>query len=1062
MNQDRDQDALSTTPAGQTPEECDCRSYVSRLPRRRFLKLAGASMIAGPFAGGLFPMAGPFGAADVTSNHLVPADKKLSEAWIRALFERGTKEVFRGKSLDNIGMPCGGIATGQLYLCGDGTLGCWQIFNNAVSNWVGSTNSTYEHRGIPRPVDQGFAVAVKAGAEWVWKPLCKEGFSDVEFQGEYPIGNVRYAEVGFPAAVRLEAFSPFIPLNAKDSTLPATVFHITVKNTSGAPVRVKTSGWLQNAAALYSAAQFGAIRRSQVLSEDAFRTVLHMIAPTPEYTQSDKIKREPILFADFEGKDYAPWSVEGEAMGSAPATGTLPDQQEVTGFEGKGLVNSFVGGDDPKGRLTSPVFTIERRFINFLIGGGMGSDVSMNLEIGGETVRTASGFNNEQLKWQSWTVADLEGKQARLVIVDEKSGGWGHINVDQIEFSDTRHDDGPQTVEEASDYGTMALACLGATEVPAAPYPGKPADQYVFDGDISFDAQAVRLGYVQAAEVALAPGAEAVFSFAIAWHFPNQENGHEYAARFADALAVLRYVQEHQSRLTADTRLWRDTFYDSTLPYWLLDRLHSTVSILASGTCQYWKNGRFWAWEGVNCCEGTCTHVWNYSHAEARLFPELARSTREMQDFCPRDQGGGFHPDTGLVGFRSNDNYAADGQCGTILKAYREHLMSPDDAFLKRNWPSIRKALEYSIEQDAKGPSGDAVGNADGLIENTQHNTYDINYEGPNTFVGSLYLAALRAGEEMARLAGDTGFADKARAIFESGRKLTHERLYDGEYYIQDVDLEKFPKYQYKNGCLSDQLFGQGWAWQLSLGNIYSPESIRSALQAVWKYNWAPDIGPYNEAFPPFRWFISPGQAGLLICTWPKSEYLTEGTLYREEVWTGIEYQVAGHMIWEGMLTEGLAICRAVHERYHPDLFNPYNEIECGDHYARAMASWGVYLALAGFEYDGPKAALAFAPRMKPDNFKAAFTWAQGWGTFAQERTAATHKASITLRWGTLPVASLKLATADGFKPKHIRALVDGKVLDAGMDIAAGAITVHIREKAVLQPGSVLEVVADA
>jgi uncharacterized protein (DUF608 family) len=193
----------------------------------------------------------------------------------------------------------------------------------------------------------------------------------------------------------------------------------------------------------------------------------------------------------------------------------------------------------------------------------------------------------------------------------------------------------------------------------------------------------------------------------------------------------------------------------------------------------------------------------------------------------------------------------------------------------------------------------------------------------------------------MAHDMDDEAFAERCEKIFASGVDLTMERLWDGEYFVQVVDLKKHPKYQYEKGCLSDQLFGQGWAHQLALGYIYPTEQVKQALRSIWKYNWAPDIGPYNEAHPPERWFALAGEPGLFTCTWPKSPYLKEGVRYREEVWTGIEYQVAGHMVWENMVTEALAICRGVHDRYQPAKHNPFNEIECGDHYARALASWG-------------------------------------------------------------------------------------------------------------------------
>ncbi len=471
---------------------------------------------------------------------------------------------------------------------------------------------------------------------------------------------------------------------------------------------------------------------------------------------------------------------------------------------------------------------------------------------------------------------------------------------------------------------------------------------------------------------------------------------------------------DNYARLTNDTRQWCKTFYeDSTLPRWLLFRLHSTVCNLATGTCQWWGNGRFWAWEGVGCCAGTCTHVWNYEHAMARLFPELERTVREMQDF-----GEGFDENSGLVGFRSNRAYAADGQCGTVLKAYREHLMSADSEFLKRNWPRIKKTLLFSIGHD---------GDDNGLIEDSQHNTFDINFEGPNTFVGSLYLAAIRAGEEMAREMGDEDFANRCRKIFESGKKLTMEKLWNGEYFIQEVDLEKYPKYQYGEGCLSDQVFGQGWAHLVGLGYIYPPEAVKTALESVWKYNWTPDVGPYNASYKPERWFARPGEPGLFTCTWPNSEYMREGVRYRSEVWTGIEYQAAGGMVWEGMLDEALAICDGVQQRYDPARLNPYNEIECGDHYARALASWGVYQALAGYEYHGPHGHLGFAPKVTPRNFKAAFTAAEGWGTFSQVRTGNEQREFVEIRWGKLRLRSLAFEVPQGWKAATVSVRVGDK-----------------------------------
>jgi len=957
--------------------------------------------------------------------HLVPADKQLTAGYLQNLRERGDRAVYAASESQTLGMPVSGIATGQMYLRNDGTLGLWHIFNRHI--FTGYGLECYRTYRPDRAVESGFAVAFDGDGGRTVKPL-NQDFGTVEFAGEYPIGLVRYRADGVPVEVEMEAFSPFIPLNAKDSALPATVFHITLKNTSDTARKVSVLGWLENAVCFHSARSRGVTQQTENARESGRTLIVHTAKEPPK--ERAQAPRPKIVVMEFDGPDYGDWQATGEAFGKGPAHGTLANQQSVSGFLGSGLVNTYLGGDRPHGTLTSPALTIERKYINFLIGGGSHADETcINLIVDEQVMRTATGKDNEKLEWHFWNVEDLEGKIARIEIVDHHSGGWGHINIDQIELADEAYDADMGPFDKLPDSGSLVLAVDGAARTSADRlfFMGKPCPT------------------VETERIELAPGKAKTFTFVLAWFFPNHQNGREYANRFNSAAGVAHYVFDNHKRLSGQTRLWHRTFYeDSTLPRWLLFRLHSTVANLATGTCQWWKNGRFWAWEGVGCCAGTCTHVWNYAHAPARLFPELERSAREMQDF-----GEGFHPDSGLVGFRSDAAYAADGQAGTILKAYREHLCSADDAFLKRNWPRIKKALEFSIRQD---------GDDNGLIENSQHNTFDINFEGPNTFVGSMYLAALRAGEAMAREMGDDAFAERCKRIFESGSRLTMEQLWDGEYFIQRVDLARHPKYQYGPGCLSDQLFGQGWAHQLGLGYIYPSLSVRQALASIWRYNWTPDVGPYNAVHKPERWFVSPGEAGLFTCTWPKSEFMAEGVRYRSEVWTGIEYQVAGHLAWEGMIDEALAICRAVHDRYHPARHNPFNEVECGDHYARAMASWGVYTALCGFDYHGPRGHVGFAPRMSPEDFKAAFTAAEGWGLFAQKRHENTQREQIELRWGQMNLKTLAFVVPPEWRIAQVTVRSADRTLPARHSVQANQVRIELAEPLLLAEGETLDV----
>ncbi|MHC4443972.1 MAG: GH116 family glycosyl hydrolase [Planctomycetota bacterium] len=1046
----------------ETEGTCSCSVCGVGTSRRHFLQVAGLGLVAcSSLARPVSVMAGPFDNDEKGIKHFVPADKKLSKEWIDSLFTRGVQEVFRGKELDTIGMPVGGIGAGQLYLCGDGTLGCWQIFGH--HHFSGHGRGLYDKYRTPKsPVDQGFAVVVERDGQHKAKRLNKKDFTNVEFVGEYPIGTVRYAEEDFPVKVEMEAFSPFIPLNAQDSGLPATLFHVTVENASDKKLRAGVLGWLENAVCFHTAKWVPANRRNRIVKQKDRTMIVHAAEALSKGKQSKP--RPPIVLEDFEGPDYGKWKVEGEAFGTKPAAGTLEGQQKVAGFHGKQLVNTFFGGDNAKGKLTSPIFEINRRFINLLVGGGRHHDnLRVTLFVDGRPVHSTAGARDEHLIWRTWNVMKYQGRKAQIHIVDQKTGSWGHINVDHIELSDECREQDLK-FDDLEDNGSMSLG-LGSEAASAEQTRrvlsllSMSPDIYTVENDLVYLNSDKHSSAMMTPYVELGPRAKHTFTFVLGWFFPNRKyadikrrypqygTGQMYTNWFNNASEVAHYVLDNHPRLSGDTRKWRDTYYAGTLPYWLLNRLHSTVSYLATGTCMWWKNGRFWAWEGVGCCGGTCTHVWNYAQASARLFPQLERSVREMQDL------GEALLDNGLVSFRGKifqGRYAADGQCGTVLKCYREHLMSADNNYLKRNWPKIKKVLEYSIEQDA---------NDDGLIENSQHNTFDIEFFGPNTFVGSLYLAALRAGEEMARTMRDIEFAKRVRKIFQSGRKLSVERLWNGEYFIQIVDLNKHPKSQYGKGCISDQLFGQGWARQLGLGNIYPQSQVNKSLQSVWKYNWAPDITAHNQVHKPGRWFISPGEAGLFTCTWPKSPHLDKGVRYKNEVWTGIEYQVAGHMIWDGMLAEGLAIIRAIHDRYHPSKHNPYNEVECGDHYARALASWGCFTALAGYEYNGPKGYLGFSPKISPENFSSAFTAAQGWGLFSQKREGGKQRNRIEVCWGQLTLRTLGLDVPDIGQAPTITIKIAGEAVETRHIYKDGRLTITFPGGATLYQPVALEVI---
>ncbi|MEA3367268.1 MAG: GH116 family glycosyl hydrolase, partial [Planctomycetota bacterium] len=958
------------------------------------------------------------------------------------------RKVYRGAELETIGMPCGGVAAGQLYVRGDGTLAQWWIANN--SQFTGYGADCYKTYRPPSPLDQGFAILLEGeGGERVRRDLSREGFDAIEFIGEYPIAEIRYRtreKHALPVEVDLEVFSPFIPLNAKDSSLPVTVMRFSVRNTSDGAVAAHLVGRLQNAVLLHEADEYAGrgMSRNRAVSRDGLSAVVmdFVEAPPPP-----KQQRREAVFEDFEDGDYEGWTITGKCFGDAPATGTLPQQQKVSGWHGKGFVNTYLGKDDPQGIAVSRPFTITEPYIAFLIGGGNHKGTTcMNLVVDGKAVRTATGRNKEQLALHVWSVRELKGKQAHLAIVDKHSGAWGHVNVDHIRFTNFMPAGAVPPPAEHPGFGEMCLAALapGAKAGTAAAGEGSLAPE----AEATFPLGDEAKRGVVAVPVSLRKGETKDVTFLVTWYFPQRpERGRMYANWFDGALSAAEYVAANFDRLSRRTHLFRDTYFDTTLPYWLAARLAMPVANLATETVQWWANGRFWAWEGVCCCPGTCTHVWNYEHAMARLFPELERSARLAQDLEPT---AGFDEKTGLVGFRSNRAYAADGQCGTVLKVYREHLMSADTAFLEKAWPATQMAIEFAISHDE---------NADGLIEDSQHNTFDINFIGPNTFVGSLYLGALRAAEEMARTMGDHAAAGRYRRIFESGSRQTMKRLWDGEYFTQIIPKGASDRHQYDGGCLSDQMFGQGWAHQVGLGYLYPREAVRSALASVYKYNWTGDVGPYNARHKPERWFARAGDAGLFTCTWPKGNRPKEPVRYRDEVWTGIEYQVAGHMLWEGLVREALAIVRGIHERYDGTHYNPWNEVECGDHYARALASWGCLIGIEGYTCDGPAGRIGFAPRMTPADFKALFTAAEGWGSLVQQRAAGRQTSRIELAWGRLRARTLVFELPKDAGAAKVAVTAAGKAAGARLKREGQRVTLTLDRDVVVEAGEAVETV---
>lgn len=495
------------------------------------------------------------------------------------------------------------------------------------------------------------------------------------------------------------------------------------------------------------------------------------------------------------------------------------------------------------------------------------------------------------------------------------------------------------------------------------------------------------------------------------------------AAMFEDAWAAAKYVAENLPALEARTRLFAQRLFESTLPPVVKDAVSSQISILKTPTCLRFEDGKFWGWEGCGdkngCCVGTCMHVWNYAQALPYLFPNLERSVREQQFELDMDDEGRMCFRQPLPPGQKADvqkfHPAADGQLGGVMKVYREWLISGDDNWLRRVWPACRKSLEFAWKYwDA---------DRDGVIEGVQHNTYDNEFWGPNTMIGTFYLGALRAAEEMAGHLGETAQAEKYRRLFESGKAWTDKNLFNGKWFIQIINEkagqhsafpsnhlregEKIPRHQYGKGCLSDQLIGQWYAEILGLGYLLNPEHVRETLKSIFHYNWKRDMAEHATLL---RKYAVAGESGLILCTWPEGGEPPYPFWFATEVWCGIEYQVASHMIYEGMIKEGLAITKGVRDRHDGTRRNPWDEFECGHYYSRSMASYALLLALSGFSYSAPEQRIGFDPRLSREKFNCFFSVDGAWGVYSQRKRGRQWQAVITVDEGKLTVREITLA----------------------------------------------------
>jgi non-lysosomal glucosylceramidase len=818
-----------------------------------------------------------------------------------------------------VALPLGGIGTGNVAICGDGGLRQWQLGNTA--NHLGHVPESFFavrassvepplnvsrilQARLPQPPPEAAPNVTdhivpldrdSPAAHW-------DAIASTDFEAAYPFARISYIDAALPVSIGLEAFTPFVPLDAEASSLPLASFSFTVTNRADRVVH----GWLLA----------------------TLQNTIGWDGVTP--IEADRCS----LFG-----------------GNANRVSRDGDLTAVV------MENPTVPGDDPRA---------------------------------GELVlaTTAPCVALPQFARSGDALAFVEG--LKLL--------------------------GP-TIDEDWSQAALRRACAEVGVRQHAPSGASPAGT-TWSGAL-------------AAAFAVAPGESATLDFVISWRFPNRVTdfdqfgqrdeplpvtwiGNDYAQRHPSALAAVQSFERERDRLHGQSRAWTDALLASDLPDVAVEMLLAQPSLIRSPTTFRSADGRFYGFEGClgastlnwngsvgGSCPLNCNHVWNYEQGLSRLFPELERSMRETELEATQAPEG-YLPHRVLLPLTTAQLHdtiiggparpALDGMLGAVLKTYRELRQGAGERWLADLWPRLVRLMDYIDRTWNVG--------GDGVLVGEQPVTYDIALHGPNMFVGGLWLAALRAMEEMARIIAPERAAGY-RELFERSSARYDELLFDGEYYAQ---LPENSAHEFGKGCLSDQLLGQWWAHQLGLGYVLPLEHVRSALEAVVRHNLRHGFRDFSHGY---RVFADADDSGLLVCTWPKGGRPEVPVRYCDEVWTGVEYQVAAHCFMEGLDAQGIELLAAVRGRYDGTRRNPFNEIECGDHYARALAGFSVLEALTGFRYDAVSRRITTTARYGRYPFLAG----SGWGEIEHGPDGAVR---VSCLGGSLDLAELVVNSDDG------------------------------------------------
>lgn len=925
--------------------------------------------------------------------------------------KQGTK-TYRGKNCDLVSYPMGGIGAGMICLDGTGSFSHVslrhkpEVFNEPLMFSALFVKGASPARVLEGPVPKRKAFGIPGtGNGGFRKNYGLPRFSNCSFKAEFPFANVSLKDKYMPVKIELTGWSPFIPGDSDSSSLPVLGLEYKIKNTSSEVIEAVYSFHAANIMSLdkNTSAHVSQIDGGFMLAQPEVENISSSEGSFAAFVNDPATK---VDCAWFRGGWFDPLTILWNNVTNGNAISRPPHAEGKHGNGGSLYVPFCLNPGEEKIIRLQFAWHVPNSDISF------GNALSMQGTItdGWKVSRIMSPETDIRQASYVGLKQDADWKSVpngHFVDVHKLCGHTGVVYIAKEVHLETS---GKYILQVGHDGGARVFVDGNPVAATAGTINPAPIKRTQAQLDLAVGKHEICVALDRANGngwgifVSLEKKCEEPCCCSSPKKTENPCYTPWYATRFSDVEEVASYWKTNYRRLHSATLKFSKCFHRSSLPPEILDAVSANLTILKSPTVLRDKGGRIWGYEGCcdcsGCCAGSCTHVWNYAQSLPHLLPEFERSLRQTEFNEAQFEDGFQNFRHNLPISKSEDrasHAASDGQLGGIMKLYREWRIKGDDAWLKEFWPKAKKSLDYCIK--TWDPDHTGV-----LIE-PHHNTYDIEFWGPDSMCSSFYIGALKAASQMgAHLGETTPLYDE---LYKKGRKYLEQVLFNGEYFEQKimwqglhakspletgalsghdfgysteaVELLKKdgPKYQYGKGCLSDGVIGAWMAEVCGVGEILDPEKVKSHLLSVYKYNLKRDLG--DHANPQRAAYALGNEGGLLLCTWPHGGRLSLPFVYSEEIWTGIEYQVASHLMLMGCVNEGLEIVRVLRQRYDGSCRNPYNEYECGHWYARAMASYALIQGITGIRYDAVNKTLHIEPRIKGD-FKSFISTSTGYG----------------------------------------------------------------------------------